>query len=307
MTDLLSLALRLQALPPTPETPDAKPGWWGRAAHALLLRALQPGYPALAGALHAGDGLRPLTVSNLLGRFPQRRVVPGGAYALRYTACSAELAEALLQTVQSGPLSPGSRVDLDGFFFQVTGCEPAGTPAGVSQPEATRLEASDRFAADWTAATSFQELSAPYLLSQRPAPRRIALQLASPTSFKSGGMQAPLPLPGLVFGSLLEKWNAFAPIAFPPEVRRYAEECLAVSRFELSSRAVQAKEGGHRVGAVGQVEFVSLNYDRYWMCVIAILAEYALFSGVGVGGAMGLGQCRVVDVEGRRSAGVPED
>jgi CRISPR-associated endoribonuclease Cas6 len=104
----------------------------------------------------------------------------------------------------------------------------------------------------------------------------------------------PLPLPGLVFGSLLERWNAFAPIAFPPEARRYAEECLAVSRYELSSRPVPVKSRGLRVGGVGQVTYTALNYDRYWLSVLAVLAEFARYSGVGAGTTMGLGQCRRV-------------
>ncbi len=106
-------------------------------------------------------------------------------------------------------------------------------------------------------------------------------------------LQAPLPT--LVFGSLLEKWNAYAPIAFPPEVKRFAEECLAVSQYQLSTRAVPQKSGGLRVGAVGEITYISLHYDRYWMSVIATLAAFALFSGVGASTTQGLGQCRIVD------------
>ena len=102
----------------------------------------------------------------------------------------------------------------------------------------------------------------------------------------------PLPLPDLVFGSLVERWNCFAGVAFPAEARRYAAECLAVSRFDLSSRPVAAKESGLRMGAVGQITYTTLNYDRYWMAVLHTLAAFALFSGVGAGTASGMGQCR---------------
>jgi CRISPR-associated endoribonuclease Cas6 len=105
-------------------------------------------------------------------------------------------------------------------------------------------------------------------------------------------MHIPIPLPELVFGSLLERWNAIAPLAFPEEAKRYAAECLAISRYKLSTRAVPLKGGGLRVGAVGKISYISLNYDRYWMSVMATLAEFALFSGAGAGTAMGLGQCK---------------
>jgi CRISPR-associated endoribonuclease Cas6 len=57
------------------------------------------------------------------------------------------------------------------------------------------------------------------------------------------------------------------------------------------------KEGGMRVGGVGQITYVSLNYDRYWMSVMHTLAAYALYAGVGAGTTMGLGQCRQVKPE----------
>jgi CRISPR-associated endoribonuclease Cas6 len=105
-------------------------------------------------------------------------------------------------------------------------------------------------------------------------------------------MHIPIPLPELVFGSLLEKWNTFAPIAFPPETRRYAAECLAVSRYKLESRSVGVKGQALRMGGIGRVTYTTLNYDRYWMSLVQVLAEFALFASVGAGTTMGLGQGR---------------
>jgi CRISPR-associated endoribonuclease Cas6 len=40
----------------------------------------------------------------------------------------------------------------------------------------------------------------------RAAPNpRLTLHFASPATFKSGGLHVPVPLPGLVFGGLLER------------------------------------------------------------------------------------------------------
>ena len=129
---------------------------------------------------------------------------------------------------------------------------------------------------------------------EQPAGRKIQFQLASPLVFHSQGKSQPLPLPDLVFGSLLERWNAFAPVSFPAETRRYAAEMLAISRFDLSSRAIPLKSGGLRMGAVGQVEFTALNADRYWLGILHTLAAFAQFAGLGAGTAQGLGQAREI-------------
>ena len=285
--DLLSLLLTLRPLPEACQAPV--PDWWGRAAHALLLEVVRRADPPLAARLHEDNGgPRPFTASTLLGRFPRREGLPyldpGQSYTLRLTALEAGLAELVFQAAQNGPLVPGAPVELDHLPFRVEKAEPLSlAPSDVEDQ-----------GHPWAGSDSYQELSAAYLLARIQPPRRIALLLASPTTFKSGGMHVPYPSPELAFGSLLERWNAFAPITFPPEARRYAAECLAVGRYRLSTHTVPLKGGGLRVGAVGQVVYVTLNYDRYWMSVIATLAGFARYAGLGAGTAMGLGQCRQV-------------
>ncbi|MCS6889888.1 MAG: CRISPR system precrRNA processing endoribonuclease RAMP protein Cas6, partial [Chloroflexus sp.] len=88
------------------------------------------------------------------------------------------------------------------------------------------------------------------------------------------------------------KWNAFAPVALPAETRRFAEECLALTAYNLRTRMTPFKDGGLRPGAVGVARYTALNRDRYWLSVMHLLAEFAFFAGVGVGVTMGLGQCR---------------
>jgi len=287
--DLLSLVLTLRPLPPAAPTGEITlPIWWGRAAHALLLNVVRQANPPLAESLHDEQNPRPFTVSTLMGHFAKGKLVPDQPYFLRLTAIQSEVAEILIAAAgPGGPLSPGATVQLDYLPFHIETLAPDFTssaspiPVGGEHP--------------WAAANTYQDLGASFLLARQPAPRRISLQFTSPTTFKSGGMHIPLPLPDLVFGSLLERWNAFAPITFPPETKRYAAECLAVSYYKLSSRAVPMKSGGLRVGAVGEISYASLNYDRYWMSVIAVLAAFALYAGVGAGTAMGLGQCRQVE------------
>ncbi|WP_299029395.1 CRISPR system precrRNA processing endoribonuclease RAMP protein Cas6 [uncultured Thermanaerothrix sp.] len=272
--DLLSLVLTLRPAPQVSQAQRPIPRWWGRAAHALFLRVIGTTDPDLAQRLHDEEGVRPFTASNLLGTFPHGRLDPEQRYTLRYTALTAEVAALLIQAARTGMLAPGATLILDDLPFQVLAVAMDGT------------------AHPWAATTSFTELSAQHLLPHHRPPRRLTLHFASPTGFHSNGRTQPLPLPELVFGNLLERWNRFAPVALPEAARQYAAECLVVSRFNLRSQAVPLKEGGLRIGTVGEVAYTTRNYDRYWMGVMSALAALAQFSGVGVAVSAGMGQCR---------------
>lgn len=290
--DLVSFVLTLtpmQAAKPDRELPQ----WWGRAAHALLLNVIEATDGELAKELHGEEGgLRPFTASTLMGFSVRRGLEMEKTYTLRLTAYHRKVAGPLLRAAEpGGRLAPGAAVDLDGLPFQVSKAEGgSGLQSGVAEdhPPASH---------GWAGASSYPDLSAPFLLGARALPRQVHFQFSSPTSFKSGGMHVPIPMPGLVFGSLLDRWNAFAQIAFPAEVKRYAEECLAVSRIDLSSRGVPGKGESVRVGGVGEMRYTTLNYDRYWMSLIHTLAAFARYAGVGVGTSHGMGQCRTLRIE----------
>ncbi len=246
------------------------PGALGRAAHAALLRAIAASDPGLAQALHEDNGARPFTCSSMLGSRKQGVVLPEINYTLRYTALTPELGALLPALFQ-----PGTEIELDQVAFVVkqATCDPARH--------------------SWAAQSSFEDLSARWLLARATPESRIGLQFASPTAFKQAGKQQLFPLPDLVFGNLLEKWNAFAPVALPDETRRFAAECLAASRFEIETHAAPFKnEGAVKIGTVGRVSYSALNKDRYWLSIINLLADFAQFAGVGVNTAMGMGQAR---------------
>ncbi len=309
---LLSLVLSLRPL-----NPVATPNAMGRAAHALLLDAVRRSDPALAESLHAGSETRPFTASDVIGYSRRTGLSPDRTYALRFTALTAPVARALLKAGDEGgavkdeggemreagrgALSAGAVLNLDGHLLRVEASDIGAAPnpqSAIQNPQSAihnPQSAIPNPQSPWAAATDYETLSAPWLLGRVKPEPRLTLLFASPTTFKSREMHVPAPLPGLVFGSLLEKWNAFAPVALPAEVKRYAEECLALGAYRLRTRMVQVKEGGLRAGAIGQARYVTLNYDRYWMSLIQLLADFALFSGVGAGATIGLGQCRRID------------
>lgn len=270
MSDLFSVVLILRPLAIPPGRADY-PAWWGRASQAALLDLVRRHDPALAEALHDDSSLRPYTASNLMGHFHPTTGAPrlDQHYWLRWTGLTAEVSALLRAYAET---ARGKVLELDHLPFQVE----------------------DVFIGDghpWAGSASYSDLAS-HFLPGAEIPRRVTFQFASPVVFKSGGLTQPLPSASLIFHSLLEKWNAFAPVALMSELRRYVEECLVISRFHLESRPVPLKEGGLRIGAVGKISFTTVNFDRFWMGQIHALARFALFAGVGAGTAYGLGQIR---------------
>jgi CRISPR-associated endoribonuclease Cas6 len=261
------------------------PKWWGRAAHAMLLAAIQKIDPSLAGKMHSDESLRPFTVSNLMGHVTPNTFNPDSTFRLRITSLREDVTNALLIGCSEGSFTPGSSIELDYIRFRVESVNPQldSIRSGGNHPTV-------RSASNWGGITSYSDLSAVYLLNQSPPETSISLSFASPTCFKSQGKHVPLPLPELVFASLLKRWNGFASITFPLEFLEYVTNSIAISRYDLSSRVVEVKSGGLRMGAVGEVTYKCLEPDRYWVCLVNTLADYALYSGVGIGTTMGLGQ-----------------
>ena len=134
-----------------------------------------------------------------------------------------------------------------------------------------------------------------YTLSPRWVPPRVTLRFASPTAFRSRDRNVPLPQPDLVFRSLLNRCNEFAPLGLQEEARRFVQECLALSRCKMRTEYVRlGQEGRGTVGFVGECRFAMLNRDPYWMRLMHLLAAFGLYAGVGRWTAVGLGQVRAV-------------
>ena len=274
---LVSILLTL-----TSETAATLPPDLGRAVQAETLARLGQVDPALADAIHASDGPKPLTCSGLVAaesepepRHPADNVIvrPGERYFVRVTGLVEPVSRALFAGLVE---QPPVRWTLHGGAFRVLEavCDPARDA--------------------WTGQASCETLTAAVLHYSGRLPRTITLEFVSPTAFKSQEMQIPVPLPGLVFGSLTERWNAFSTVALDPDLRRFANEQVAISRYRLESRPVPSKGGALRVGGVGQVTYTALDDDRYTLAALNILADFALYSGVGVQTATGMGQCRRV-------------
>jgi CRISPR-associated endoribonuclease Cas6 len=268
MPSALVLALR-------PRVVAAIPSNIGQQANAAVLRLIAAADEALATRLHDGDGPKPLTVAGLLGEEGRSGVVhvtPERRYELRITVLSDEL-ERLVE---------GWTAERIGVLE---------LPGGVWEVEQIWRATEEH---PWAGHERYETLAAGALLRATEAPSRWTLEFAAPVTFRRGGLNVPVPLPELVFGSLLERWNAFAPLALPEELWRFTAECLAISRYELRSAAQPIERTAWQIGGVGRCSYSAVNRDRYWLACVETLARFAFYSGVGAGTARGMGRARLL-------------
>ena len=269
----------------TSTTDATLPAHLGRANYAATLETLQSLDPALGPALHDGEGPKPLTCSGLLDGHGYRtsvRVRAGKEYAVRITGLTPLVSQAL--EVALLQRQPADWVLADHPFAVVNVC-----------CDATQDPRSGH--------TTYETLAAMQLLQDHGPARKVSLRFQSPTSFQSKGMHIPIPLPNLVFGSLVDRWNSFSPITLSPEVRRFGEEMVALSHYRLESDVVVQKNGTPIIGSVGRATYTALGGDRYWLATMQMLADFAFYSGVGVKTTAGMGQVCRSDLVGHKRAG----
>ena len=258
----------------TTDQPGRLPAHLGRANQAQLMAWIDQVDPALALELHEESRLRPITCSSLSNAKrsgDQLLIQPGATYTVRFTSLHPDVSARLDRWLRS---EPPQNWPLHNHSFDVTAiyCDAERNP--------------------WSGMITYEELAGRHLLeSSRPA-AKVTLDFASPTAFKSKGMHLPVPLPGLVFGSLLDRWNAFSPIELPDDMRAYGEQAVAISHYQLHTERVRHKRNSTLIGAEGSVTYTNLGGDRYWLAAMNLLADFALYSGVGIKTTSGLGQVR---------------
>ena len=267
---LLSAVFRLQAQERASPRVDQ-----GRAVHGLFLEWLRQADAALAQQIHDGDGAKPFTVSSLRGaRIEQDRItlLPQQECWFRITTFSPELSTALAEQILPN-LPP--QVTLSEVPFGLVGA----TTDDREHP--------------WAGQSDYAQLAQEIMLAPEEPSPWLNLRFGSPTAFHSQKRHVPLPLPRLAVEGWLKKWNQFAPLRLHEEANRFAEECLAISRYRLETQAVRFGSATI-VGFVGRCTYRFLNQDRYWMRAIHLLAAFSFYCGTGHKTTMGMGQSKVI-------------
>lgn len=267
---LLSAVFTLQ-----PQQPASLPVDQGRAVHGLFFDWLRQADAALAQQVHDAEGPKPFTVSSLRGaRVEQERIplLPQQECWFRITTFSTELSTVLARQILPN-LPP--QVTLSDVPFRLVGV----TTDGAEHA--------------WAGQSDYPQMAQEIMLAPEEPSPWLNLRFGSPIAFHSQKKHVPLPLPRLAVESWLKQWNSFAPLRLDEEANRFAEECLAISRYRLETQAVRFGSATI-VGFVGHCTYRFLNRDRYWTRVIHLLAAFSFYCGTGHKTTMGLGQSKVL-------------
>ncbi|NWF70875.1 MAG: CRISPR system precrRNA processing endoribonuclease RAMP protein Cas6 [Chloroflexi bacterium] len=285
MPDLAALVLHLRAARPALIDQHL-----GRALQAFVLRRILEPYDAgLSAALHrAGGEARPYTAHGLFtraGTLLRGEIAYGEEAWLRVSALRADVGAALEAYAARMP----AQIEIDRQPWIVT-----------------QLVWDD----DWSGRSTYPALSRPHIYA--PPPGALRLHFAAPTAFHSGGLNFPLPDPRLVFGSLAQRWAAFSPLPLPDELNEFVTHFVALGRFNLESHLLRFKQGSRHIGFCGHVRYLILpenpklskndparaaalaqKHDDLARA-LALLTDFAFYSGVGIKTTTGMGLARPV-------------
>jgi len=231
-----------------------------RALHANLLRWIAAVDPALAAEIHDRPVRKAFTVSALAP-------APASAgWQWRVTLLDDTLLSAVVDVARVQ-----AWLDLDGTAVPVCWAE-----AEVASP-------------------TYRDL-----LESSGSDTYLRMAFVSPTTFRAGQLDSPLPEPGAVFHSWLSHWNDFSPpnLHMSTTLLDLVRERIAIA--EIRDLRTERHDLGRSspVGFVGQVTYAItharlLNQADVWR--LNALAQYAEFCGTGRKTTQGMGQTRRLD------------
>lgn len=256
------------------ENCDSLPRNHGQQLHGLCFKILEEFSPALATHIHNHMSIKPFTVAEfeypkqILGRNNRLYIQEGTLLRWRVTALQDEVLQAFLK------LQPGQMLTL-----------------GKLQLKVERLLMNPEICA-YTGLIEPTDMLAEFF-SYTP-PLALTMDFHSITTFRSGVQDYPWPLPEFVFGSLADKWTA---LAMPGEISakeiRAAATAILPLQWQGKSCRINLSPKRSATGFIGQFTYSLAELSPTDQQLIALLAAYAEFSGVGRWTAHGLGQVRI--------------
>lgn len=264
MSDLLSVVVKVRA-----QAEASLPPHSGQIIYNVWLGWLGARDPELAKYWHDSQGLKPYTCSTLICTNP-RTMQCGDEAWFRITTLEKGVTNILYDYLEQPPQT---------IIIGETAFDVLSITASPQQHH-------------WSNSINYEDIVATHLLKETNPERRLKIEFVTPVVFNQNHMNMPFPLPELVFGSLIDKWNAFSPISIRQDIREFCYSGLGVSYFNLRSRRSQILEQNQPVGGKGDVQYVVTRYDRYWTSIIQLLTDYAFYAGVGRFTTLGLGQAR---------------
>jgi CRISPR-associated endoribonuclease Cas6 len=246
----------------------------GRFIHGFWFHQWIEVDPARAEALHAGEHLRPYTLSPLMG-LPHPRhgkiTVEAGIRAwFRVTSLTSSLSDALLNDWL--PQLP-DMIRLGGISWEIKGhtLNPTDSP--------------------WAGQVEARVLTERHLLAEEPH-RRWTLHFATPTAFHGAAGHLPFPLPGALIGSWLRQWQSFSKVHLPENLPEKVHEGLVISAYRLKTVPVRDRKR-ITIGCVGDMTLYGKGLSKPICAAVDLLAHYALWAGSGHRTTQGHGMTRL--------------
>jgi len=243
----------------------------GHQAHAAFLDTIQGVDPALSAALHSSKiAIRPFTVSGLQGvPHPRKGTVhlrPGQTCWLRVTLLYRSIYDRLMQVFledQRLQLRLGEAVFLIREVLVAPGSHP------------------------WAGYATWEGL-----LEGAHLDRVITLEFASPTAFRQGDLDLPLPIPRLIFSSYLQKWNRYSGVPFDRELLTTIERHVGLKEHNI--KTIPFNDGRVTIpGFEGRCTFfIKGKLEEDVVRQINCLADFAFYAGTGRKTTHGMGMTR---------------
>jgi CRISPR-associated endoribonuclease Cas6 len=266
----------------------------GRAIHRQFFVAIQDPLEG-EGRIHPAedeptDRLMPYSTSGLMqiGKTtPIHGKLKVGAEAwLRVTGLTADICAKL----EAFRVAPPQYIELDRTPWEIVSI------LWESQP--------------WGAVSTHQTLM--FTAQKLPIPTHIHLEFASPTTFRSDGMNLPVPLPHLVFNSLANRWAEITGATLRDKTlwNAFTRYHIMLNKHDTQTEMVRVKDGGKEIGFTGTAVYefkrknealerenpsleAEIQADYPNLCRVAsVLADYAQFAGVGRKTTTGMGMTR---------------
>ena len=266
LPDLFAFVIELH--PPERSAPRPQ----GHGAQALFLNLVRQVDPVTSELLHADAPSKPYTVGLLPAQRGRQTI------ELRVSLLRTELFQTFVQALlRQSPAAATLRLGQTNLRLG----DVIGTPPPIGHP--------------WAGYSSFAELSSRAV----PSPT-ITLEFATATAIGQG--ERPdgrprlgiLPDPNLIFPSLARRWNELAPpaLALDLDAVRSAASDTLITRYQTESVEISLGKGPQK-GFIGSVTYEPPAQPEASR-LLALLANAALFLGVGMKTARGMGLCRRV-------------
>ena len=254
-----------------PEKDEVLPASHGAMTHAAALDIFLRRDAALARKLHEEGRGRPFTASSLyLSGLPNSRqsaVKKGMPVTWRITGLNEPVSNFLRN------LTPGWGLRIGRCMFETV---------GVTLSSSAHVDAGT---------DSYQEIVERWTqCSQEQLPQEFVFEFRSPTTFRHGTMTKPFPEPAIFWTSLMAEWNEWSSVFCPQLSLALSEETL-LSNWQGETRSVEM--GSRRtIGCIGRFEFRAMERSPKLRRLMAMLADFSFYAGVGWQTSAGMGQVR---------------